>query len=402
MFEFIQDYLSENPVMRLPIAGLIILISYFIANRFVVNLIIAFVGRTEQKTDDIIVQHIKPRRTALLVPLLLTNAFAYLIPAAQQTIQVGVLFVALWLGVVTVNALLNACNDIYEHRESFKGGSIKSYLDIVKLLVVIMGFILSISLITGKDVTGILTGLGAATAVLLLIFRDTLLSLVASFQISTNDLLRVGDWLEVPSFNADGDVIDISLHQVKIQNWDKTISVVPTYKFMEVAYKNWRGMSDSGGRRIKRALYIDIASIHFCDDEMIERFKQFDLIQDYIEQALARIEKWNKEQGLDPNVLANSRGLTNIGTFRAYIVRYLQSHPQIRNDMTLIVRQLSPGSTGLPIEIYAFTNTTAWEEYETIQANIFDHLLAVVPQFDLRIFQEPTGNDLSSFARSSR
>jgi miniconductance mechanosensitive channel len=393
MLETLQEYLAQNPMLNLIIAVLLIGLSFLVANQLVARAIIAFVGQTERKLDDIVVHHIKPGRLALIAPLLLISAYADLIPDAQDTIQKAVLFIALWLGIVTFNGLMNAFDEIYRERETFTGESIKSYLDLIKLLAIIVGSILSISLITGQDVTGIFTGLGAITAVLLLVFRDTILSLVASFQISTNDLVHVGDWLEVPSFSADGDVIDISLHQIKIQNWDKTISIVPTYKILDVAYKNWRGMSESGGRRIKRAIHIDLDSIRFCDDAMIERFKQFDLIQEYLEETLALVEQLNKEQGLDVNVLANSRGLTNVGTFRAYINAYLRNHRQIRQDMTMLVRQLPPGKSGLPIEIYVFTNTTVWAEYEDIQADIFDHLLAVVPQFDLRLFQEPTGKN---------
>lgn len=393
MLETLQEYFAQNPGLNLTIAVLLIGLSFLVANKLVARAIIAFVRQTERKLDDIIVHHIKPRRLALIAPLLLINAFADLIPDAQDIIQKAVLFIALWLGVVTFNGLMDSFDEIYRERETFNGESIKSYLDLIKLLALIVGAILSISLITGQDVTGILTGLGAITAVLLLVFRDTILSLVASFQISTNDLVRVGDWLEVPSFSADGDVIDISLHQIKIQNWDKTISMVPTYKILDVAYKNWRGMSESGGRRIKRAIHIDLGSIRFCDDAMIERFRQIDLIQEYFDETLVQIEQWNQEQGLDANVLANSRGLTNVGTFRAYVIAYLRNHPQIRQDMTMLVRQLPPGKSGLPIEIYAFTKTTVWADYEDIQADIFDHLLAVVPQFDLHLFQEPTGKD---------
>lgn len=393
MLETLQEYLAQNPILNLIFAVLLIGLSFLVANQLVARAIIAFVGQTERKLDDIIVHHLKPRRLALIAPLLLITAFADLIPDAQDIIQKAVLFIALWLGIVTFNGLMDAFDEIYRERETFTGESIKSYLDLVKLLAIIVGSILSISLITGQDVTGIFTGLGAITAVLLLVFRDTILSLVASFQISTNDLVHVGDWLEVPSFSADGDVIDISLHQIKIQNWDKTISIVPTHKILDVAYKNWRGMSESGGRRIKRAIHIDLGSIRFCDDAMIERFMQIDLIREHLEETLTQVEQWNKEQGLDANVLANRRGLTNVGTFRAYVNAYLRNHPQIRQDMTMLVRQLPPGKSGLPIEIYVFTNTTVWAEYEDIQADLFDHLLAVVPQFDLRLFQEPTGKD---------
>jgi miniconductance mechanosensitive channel len=326
--------------------------------------------------------------------------FAYLIPTAEGYIQKGVLFVVLWLSVVTFDALLDAANEIYESRRSFSGAAIAGYLDIVKILAYAVGVILSISLLTGESPIALLAGLGALTAVLLLIFRDTILSLVASVQISTNDLVREGDWLEVPAYNADGDVLDINLHQIKIQNWDKTISVVPTYKLLESSYKNWRGMSESGGRRIKRSIHLDLHTIRFCDEAMLEKFKRFDLVRDYIEQQVSEIRQRYEARGLDMSDPVNAPRITNAGIFRAYVEAYLRNHPQIHQEMTLLVRQLDPSPTGLPVEMYVFTKTTEWIEYEAIQAEIFDHLLAVVPEFDLRVFQEPSGTDFESLVSS--
>jgi miniconductance mechanosensitive channel len=315
----------------------------------------------------------------------------------KTIIQKAVLFVSLWLGVVTINGLLDAFNEIYESRKTFKGEAIESYLDLVKILVFAVGIIMSISLITGESPLVLLTGLGAFTAVLLLVFRDTILGLVASFQISANDLVLVGDWLEVPAYNADGDVAEINLHQIKIRNWDKTISIVPTYKILDVAYKNWRGMSESGGRRIKRSVHLDVHSIRFCDEDMLARFKRIQLLQSYIEDKQQEIEAWNAEHSVDNSVVVNGRRFTNIGTFRKYIEFYLREHPRIRQDMTLVVRQQPPGPEGVSIEIYCFTNTTDWVEYEDIQANIFDHLLAVASEFDLAVFQTPSGTDFGKF-----
>ena len=243
----------------------------------------------------------------------------------------------------------------------------------------------------------------AVTAVLLLVFQDTILSLVASVQISANDLVKEGDWLEVPDFNADGNVFDISLHQIKIQNWDLTISTVPTYKLMEVSYKNWRGMSESGGRRIKRAINIDISSIGFCDDQMIERFRQIELIHDHIDKRLTTRDAGDEPgAAADPlPISANRPRITNLSVYRAYIDAYLRNHPSIHDEMTTLVRQLDPGPTGIPVEVYVFTNTTVWAEYEDIQANIFDHFLAIAPEFGLSIFQEPSGHDFQALYRSN-
>jgi len=403
MIDTIQSWLALNPALAnfANLGGVVLLmvVTYLVARHLIVRVLAYFARRTQSQYDDIILHRIKVRRLALVAPLLIADAFAYLVPGAEQAIQKGVLFVALWLAVLTFNSLLRAVNDIYESREGFRGDSIKGYLDLVSLLVFAVGIILSISLVTGQPATGLLTGLGAVTAVLMLIFRDTILSLVASFQISTNDLVREGDWLEVPAYNADGDVTEMSLHQIKIQNWDKTISIVPTHKMLEVAYKNWRGMSQSGGRRIKRAIHVDLGSIRFVDDAMLEKYQRIELLGDYLADKLAEIREWNEARGVDDSVLVNGRRLTNVGTFRAYCVAYLRTHPLIHQGMTFLIRQLAPGPTGLPIEIYVFTNTTVWTEYEAIQADIFDHLLAVVPEFGLRVFQEPSGSDFESFTR---
>ena len=232
------------------------------------------------------------------------------------------------------------------------------------------------------------------TAVLMLVFKDTLLSLVASVQLSTHDMLRVGDWIEMPQLNADGFAIDISLHTVKVQNWDKTITTIPTWRLISESYKNWRGMFESGGRRIKRAMYLDQTSVRFLAPEERQRLHRFALIDSYLDRKQAELEEFNAKliaEGKDP---VNTRRVTNVGTFRAYVQAYLQQHPRIHKDMTLLVRQLQPGPTGLPLEIYCFTSTTAWAEYEGIQADIFDHLYAILPEFGLRVFQQPSGGDV--------
>jgi miniconductance mechanosensitive channel len=243
----------------------------------------------------------------------------------------------------------------------------------------------------------LLSGLGAMTAVLLLVFKDTILSLVASVQLTSLDMVRVGDWIEMPQCNADGDVIDVSLHTVKIQNWDKTFTTIPTHRLIVDSFKNWRGMDESGGRRIKRELRIDINSVRFLTVEEVERFKGFALLKDYIDRKLEDLAAYNAAVGEETENV-NLRRLTNLGTFRAYILSYLKHHPKIHREMTLMVRQLQPGPTGLPLEIYAFTNITAWSTYEDIQADIFDHLLAIAGEFGLSMYQEPAGRDLSALA----
>jgi len=392
-----QTWIESNPYAAVGVAFLLLLLAFIVARAVLARGLTYFAERTKTQVDDILVKHLRPGRTAWLAPLILIYIFAYLIPAYQNVIEKGSLFLILWLSALTINTLLDALNLIHESSSSFRGMSIQSYLDILKLVVLMAAIILSISLFTGETPIVLLTGLGALTAVLLLVFRDTILSFVTSIQISAQDLIKEGDWIEVPSFGADGDVIDMTLHTIKVQNWDKTISIIPTYKFSEVAYKNWRGMQESGGRRIKRAIYIDLGSIRFCNAAMIERFRKVDILRDYLDNRLAGIERENREKGIEMDSPLDGRQLTNLGTFRAYIEAYLHNHKDIHQEgLTFLVRQLAPGATGVPIEIYVFTKTTEWVRYEKIQSDIFDHLLASAPAFDLRVFQEPTGMDFAA------
>lgn len=262
-------------------------------------------------------------------------------------------------------------------------------------MVLCSAAIILISVLIDESPFLLLSGLGAITAVLLLVFKDTILSLVASVQLTTNDMLRVGDWITMPSMEADGDVIDISLHTVKVQNFDKTISTIPTHRLVSDAFQNWRGMSEAGGRRIKRSIVLDQNSVRFLDDGEVVALKKFKMLKSYLAEKRDEIAEWNAKELTGEDAPVNARRLTNVGTLRAYIIAYLQWHPRIGEGFTLLVRQLEPGPQGLPIEIYCFTDTTVWNEYEGIQADIFDHLLAIVPEFDLRVFQEPTGLDLA-------
>jgi len=395
----LQIWIEENPVLGFSAVILISVFLFFLARAFIARGLTRLARRTETKADDIIVNQLRPFRVALLAPLLVIYSFAYLLPNFELFIERSALFCILWVVASTLNSLLEAANTIYEQSPSFTGVSIQGYLDIVKLLVILVALILSISIFIGESPLVLLSGLGALTAVLLLIFRDTILSLVASIQISTQNLIKEGDWIEVPSYGADGDVIDMSLHTIKVQNFDKTITVIPTYKMIEVGYKNWRGMQESGGRRIKRSIHIDLASIKFCDQEMIDRFKQFDLIRDYLDGKEKEIEQHNKERGLTSGDMVSGRQLTNVGTFRAYIEAYLRQLEGIHQEkMTFLVRQLAPSLTGLPLQIYVFTKTVAWTEYEHIQSDIFDHMLAAASYFDLSVFQQPTGMDFAALA----
>ena len=256
-----------------------------------------------------------------------------------------------------------------------------------------VGSIVTLAVLMDKNPTVFLSGVGALTAVLMLVFKDTLLSFVASIQLASNDMLRVGDWLEMPQLGADGDVIDIALHTVKVQNWDKTISTIPTHRLINDSFKNWRGMSESGGRRIKRRINVDMSSIRFLTEDEIDRLEGFALLKDYIAEKKKDIAAYNKEHASGPDVIHKARRLTNIGCFRAYIAAYLREHPKIHREMTFLVRQLQSTPQGLPIEVYVFTNITNWNEYEGIQSDIFDHLLAIAGEFGLQVFQDPSGAD---------
>jgi miniconductance mechanosensitive channel len=303
------------------------------------------------------------------------------------------------VAAITIIATLNAANDIYESNPQARQRPIKGFIQLLQLAVVILGGLLFISALLDQSPVLLLSGFGAMTAVLLLVFKDTLLSLVASVQLTAQDMVRVGDWIEVPQFGADGDVVDVELHTIKVQNWDKTITTIPTHRLISDSFKNWRGMSTAGGRRIKRALYLDASSIHFMGADELQRCKRFRLLDEYLAGKEDELGVHNRKMGSDPttnpDAVVNLRRLTNIGTFRAYAWRYLKQHPNIRQDMTLLVRQLAPSPQGIPIELYCFTTTTAWGEYEDIQADIFDHLLAIVSEFGLRLFQQPAGTEFS-------
>ncbi|MFA5678703.1 MAG: mechanosensitive ion channel family protein [Pseudomonas sp.] len=345
-------------------------------------------------------------RLAHVVPALVLAAGIGFVPDVPDAAVVVVRNVSNAYIVLTValavSGLLHGINAVYSRRPDARDRPIKGYLQVIQIVIFAVAAILIIASLLDRSPLILLSGLGAMAAVLMLVFQDTLLSLVASIQLTSNDMVRVGDWIEMPQLNADGDVIDIALHTVKVQNWDNTITTVPTKRLIAESFKNWRGMQESGGRRIKRSLYLNQNSIHFLDAEEQEQLRRFALLRDYLDGKNEELNAWNnklREQGLDP---VNSRQVTNIGTFRAYVDRYLRQHPGIHQGMTLMVRQLAPGPQGLPLEIYCFTSTTAWGAYEGIQSDIFDHLLAILPEFGLQVFQEPSGADVAGALEEMR
>ncbi|WP_375623056.1 MULTISPECIES: mechanosensitive ion channel family protein [unclassified Bartonella] len=302
--------------------------------------------------------------------------------------------------VLTISACLNVINILYEQRPTARLKPIKGYIQIAKIALFAVATVLMVATLIDRSPLILFSGLGAMAAVLMLIFQDTLLSLVAGIQISSTDMVRVGDWIEIPNLGADGDVIEIALHTVKVQNFDNTITSVPIRKLVTDPFKNWRGMQESGGRRIKRSLFIDQSSIHFLTKEEQKYLARFNLLENYFTQKVAEIDQWNAQLDKNHDVLANTRRLTNIGTFRAYVFAYLQQHRNINPNMTFMARQLPPTENGLPLEIYCFTNTTIWIDYEQIQGDIFDHLYSILPCFGLKVFQNPSGYDFNQVLKA--
>ena len=377
--------------------------SYWITKRFVVRLIEIVFKRSKNTWDDALVQHGFVQRLSYLMPIIVIYLAAdFMLPqhdlAPEFLKRFAMVFFVL-AGVWMLDSILLAIREIYAKSEMASRRPIRGYLDAVKIITFIMAGIFIVSILTDQSPWGVLSILGGFTVVLMLVFKDTILGFVASIQLSGHDMIRIGDWIEMPKYGADGDVIDVSIHTVKVRNWDKTITTIPTYGLVTDAFKNWRGMSESGGRRVKRAINIDMSSIKFCTDEMLERFKKFDFIREYIEGKQEEIAEYNKVHESDTSQLINGRRQTNIGVFRAYTVAYLKNNPKIHKNMTFLVRHLEPTSHGLPVQIYVFSNDQAWANYEAIQADIFDHLLAALPEFELRVFQNPTGYDFRSLDR---
>lgn len=401
MFDFdaMRDRLAEFPIAEMLIGlcllALLAFIADFVVRRILTRLILRVVGRAVHDLDVLLRPVV--RSFTRVVPAIIihqgVSGVPHLAPGFVTLIQNvagAFMIVAVAIGI---GAGLDMANAIYARSPRAHRRSIKGYLQVLKIVIYAIATILVIAALIDRSPLLLLSGLGALAAVLMLVFKDTILSLVASVQLNSNDMLRVGDWIEMPQVNADGDVIDIALHTVKVQNWDKTITTIPTWRLISESYRNWRGMQDSGGRRIKRSLLIDQTSARFLTEAERERMRRFLLIDDYLADKSAEMADWNAKlvaAGRDP---VNMRRSTNIGAFRAYVQNYLESHPGIRQDMTLLVRQLQPTETGLPLEIYAFTATVAWAEYEAIQGDIFDHLLAILPEFGLRLFQSPSGAD---------
>ncbi len=370
---------------------------YFVAKTGVRRVFSAWVKRTKNTWDDLIFERKLVSRVAQIAPAIVIAILAPILFQGDETytrlVDKAIVIYVILIAVLLFDSLLNLGLDIYSRTELSKRLHLKGLFQAAKLIVILIAGIMVVAKIIGESPIVLFSGLGAMTAVILLVFKDTILGFVAGIQLSANNMVTPGDWIEMPKYGADGDVLDVTLTTVKVQNWDKTITTIPAYALIQDSFKNWKGMSESGGRRIMRQIYIDVESIDYLTDEVIAKFKGYRFVREYLEAKTEEIKGYNDMLDTNANVRVDGRALTNIGTFRAYCVAYLRNHPKIHQDMTLLVRQLQPTDHGLPIQIYSFTNDTAWANYESIQADIFDHLFAVLPEFGLRPFQQPSGTD---------
>lgn len=359
-----------------------------------------FAKRTKNQWDDLIVDRKIINKLMHLIPAILVYVLLPLaIPKEELPSLLGILRMICSIYIVAVllrfiNASLNLLLEIYNRKESFKNKPLKGFVQIIQVIVFFIGFIIIISILIGKSPATLFAGLGASAAILTLVFKDTILGFVAGIQLSANDMLRPGDWITMSKYGADGTVIEVTLNAIKVRNFDNTITTIPPYALVSDSFQNWRGMQDSGARRIKRSINIDMNSVHFCTPEMLDRFRKIALITNYIDSKEEELKKYNKEHNIDASIRVNGRRQTNIGVFRAYLVSYLKNHPNVNSNLTCMVRQLQPTEKGIPMELYFFAATTQWIPYEDIQSDVFDHIMAVVPEFGLQVFQGVAGSDL--------
>lgn len=399
--------------------GMLFLVGFVLdrVTRIVIRIFIhRIVKRTKNPYDDILLKKGVLSRIAHLIPAIVVYYMlpfifngVYFIDQAEPDEVLKSFIVAsqkatgvymIIMGGSVLLTSLSALNEIYIHFDVSGRVPINGYIQVVKFLVVLIVAIWILSTVFGFEIKGFITALGAFMAVLVIVFRDTLLGLMASIQLSVNKMVRIGDWVTIPSRNADGTILDITVNTVKVENWDKTITTMPTYSLVSESVQNWRGMEESNGRRIKRFVNIDMGTVHICSDPLLDRLENIELVSDYVKSKRAELAEQNRKIANADLSVANGSRLTNLGVFRKYLECYLGKHPDIQHDMTTMVRQLQPTDRGIPIEIYGFTSEKAWEIYENIQSDIFDHVLAVIPEFELRVFQNPTGADFKQLARS--
>jgi miniconductance mechanosensitive channel len=400
----LAESIAHQVQFTLEVLTLVLLcfIANTIAKNFFVRIITVVIKRTNFVWDDVLLENKVFDRLAHLAPALVVQATAvYVFEDFQDFIPFVIRMADAYMiavALMVIISIFNTLDHYFKQSESLRDKPIDSYFQLARMVAYFVGGVLVVARVFDKDPQGILTAMGALTAVSMLVFKDTILGFVASIQLSANDMVRVGDWVSMPKYGADGDVIKITLNTVKVQNWDKTISTIPTYSFISDSFKNWRGMAEAGGRRIKRSIVMKSGSVKFCTEEMVSRFKNYDLLKEYLNDRVEEIESYNTNNQVNKNFLINGRHLTNIGVFRAYADAYVKSLDVIHPDLTLMVFQTEGNEFGVPIQVYCFTKTTDWGEYENIQSDIFDHLYAAVPEFGLEVFQHPSGGDFNKLA----
>jgi miniconductance mechanosensitive channel len=403
----LYDYLVEtgiseesakylNMVILLSVTIFTAFLVHYIIRRILLSIFMRFSSKTKTHFDDLLLKNKAPKNIAHIIPLIFTlkfipiifKDFPYFENFVQKGFQVFTIILVLWI----VRSLLNTIKDYLKTLPNLRDKPIDSYIQVFMIFAWAIGILSAFAIITGIEFIKFITTIGAASAVIILIFKDTILGFVASIQVSINDMVRIGDWITFEKYGADGDVIEINLSTVKVQNFDMTITTIPTYALISDSFKNWRGMTDSGGRRIKRSLNIKLDSIHYITNEELDSFKKIQSITNYLETRQTDIDAFNTKNNINKELLLNGRNMTNIGVFRKYIETYIENHSGTNKEMMVMVRQLAPETQGIPLEIYAFSSDKRWQNYEYIMSDIFDHVIAAVPYFNLEIFELPSNS----------
>lgn len=400
---FLNAYWSSNLTIAFSLVALLIIlfVIHYLTKVILKFTVIRFFRKTKTEWDDYLVNRGVLKALAHL-PAALFLSYNFDFCSHENIVMLLDKIAQIYYVVIfslVVSRSLNAVDDMFQSTVHAQGRSIKGYIQLIQIFVFVISAIISISILSDKNISGILAGMSAMAAILLLVFKDSILGFVASIQLSVNEMLKPGDWISMPNHGADGTVIDISLNTVKVQNWDKTITTIPTYALVSGSFNNWSGMQESGGRRIKRSINIDMTSVKFCEGELLAKLKKFHLLKEYLTTKEKEIQEFNMQLNLEHGDVYNGKRQTNLGIFRQYLDAYLRNNPHIHGEMTFLVRHLQPTEKGIPLEIYVFSNDQRWANYESIQADIFDHVLAIIPEFELRIFQSPSGYDFSQMNR---
>lgn len=384
------------------IAFAIVLVIAFLADAVCRHMLLRAVAHVVKKTkatwDDIVFDqkvmiHLSRMVAPVIIYLFVPVAFAETGSSTLEFIQRICLIYILIAFLSFINSFLKAVYAVYSEKERLRDRPLKGMLQTVQVILWFIGAIVIVSILINRSPVSLLAGLGASAAILMLVFKDSIMGFVSGVQLSANDMLKVGDWIAMPKYGADGTVIEVTLNTVKVRNWDNTITTIPPYLLVSDSFQNWRGMQESGGRRVKRSINIDMTSVKFCTPEMLDKYRKIRLLKDYIEKTEHIIQEYNEEHGIDNSILVNGRRQTNLGVFRAYLTAYLKSLPEVNPKLTCMVRQLQPTDHGLPMELYFFSSIKDWVPYEGVQADVFDHVLAIIPEFDLQVFQSPSGRD---------